>query len=339
MQDNGTKISMRGEAATRFTKYGMATSGDGVEVVWHTTEPNKIMASSYGNLFYRSVDGGATWSSAWEGFSMYQGSVDGSKYPFVSKLAYSRNVPNVLYAVGNEGVWINSNFGTSLVLSPIKEKYGRVANFFDVEVSRAEPKIVWAGSGMSGAPEPRNLHVSLNSGVTFQATNNFSPVVLGNITKLATHPTQPNTAYALFSFFGRPKVIRTTDLGQSWTEISGFGTNKVSSNGFPDVPVYCLYVMPDNPDVIWVGTAIGIVESLDNGRSWALLNGFPNVSVWDMKGQDDEIVIATFGRGIWTAKMNSNQNVLAPLLLGIGTRPNQNLAIRFQLLDSYFKGL
>jgi hypothetical protein len=150
---------------------------------------------------------------------------------------------------------------------------------------------------------------------------------------------EPNTAYALFSFFGRPKVIRTTDLGQSWTDISGFGTNKVSNNGFPDVAVYCLYVMPDNPNIIWAGTEIGIVESQDNGATWALLNNFPNVSVWDMKGQDDQIVIATHGRGIWTAKMTSDQNPVQPpqllAILAMGTRPNQDLAIRFQLLDSY----
>jgi photosystem II stability/assembly factor-like uncharacterized protein len=327
MQDNGTRISMAGQSASKFTKYRYATGGDGGEAVWHTKDPNKIMASSYGDLFYRSVDGGATWSPAWEGFSMYQGSIDGSKYPFLSKLAYSRNVPDLLYSVGNEGVWINSNFGTSWVLSPITEKWGFLALFFDVEVSRADPKIVWAGSGMSGAPNPRNLHVSLNSGSTFQATNNFSPVVLGNLTKLATHPTQPNTAYALFSFFGRPKVIRTTDLGKSWTDISGFGTNKVSNNGFPDVAVYCLYVMPDNPNIIWAGTEIGIVESQDNGATWALLNDFPKVSVWDMKGQDDEIVIATFGRGIWTAKMTSNQNPPQNIVTGAETSTQSSVLV------------
>ena len=75
---------------------------------------------------------------------------------------------------------------------------------------------------------------------------------------LATHPTEDSTAYALFSIADAPKVLRTTDLGQTWTDISGFGTNPTSGNGFPNVATYCLLVMPDNPNEIWAGTEIGL---------------------------------------------------------------------------------
>jgi hypothetical protein len=61
-------------------------------------------------------------------------------------------------------------------------------------------------------------------------------------------------------------------------------------------------VFPYNTDIIWAGTEIGIFESLDNGQSWHYSNnGFPAVSVWQMFIQDNKIVIATHGRGIWTA--------------------------------------
>jgi hypothetical protein len=54
--------------------------------------------------------------------------------------------------------------------------------------------------------------------------------------------------------------------------------------------------------VIWAGTEIGIVESADNGASWHILDGdFPNVSVFQMFYQDSMVVLATHGRGIWTA--------------------------------------
>ena len=107
----------------------------------------------------------------------------------------------------------------------------------DVDVSRANANIVWAGSGMANSGTLRNLQVSTNGGATFTPTNNYTDRILGGITKLATHPTEANTAYALFSFSGRPKILRTTNLGETWTDISGFGMGTTSSTGFPNVAV------------------------------------------------------------------------------------------------------
>ncbi|MCA4898102.1 MAG: T9SS type A sorting domain-containing protein [Bacteroidota bacterium] len=327
MQDNGTRISRAGESASKTSSYRFAIGGDGFEVLWHTLDSKKIIGSLYNNTFFRTIDGGTSWSPAFSGFPLVSGSPDATKYPFVSKLAHSKNVPDMLFAVGSDGVWKSTNFGGLWTLTPITNNWGTASTFFDVEVSRANANVVWAGAGMTNL---RNIHVSTNGGSSFTSTANYSATTLGFITKLSSHPTQPNTAYALFSFYGKPKILRTTDLGATWTDISGFNTNTISSNGYPDVATYCLYVMPDDPNIIWAGTEIGIVESKDNGSTWSLLDDFPNVSVWDMKGQDDQIVIATHGRGIWTAQMTNNQTpVQRPQLLAMGTRPNQDLAIKF----------
>jgi hypothetical protein len=99
----------------------------------------------------------------------------------------------------------------------------------------------------------------------------------------------------------RPKILRTSDFGETWEDISGFGNDSTSNNGFPDVMVYSLLVMPYNTDIIWAGTEIGIFESPDNGETWHYAdNGLPAVSVWQMFVQDNTIVLATHGRGIWT---------------------------------------
>ena len=91
----------------------------------------------------------------------------------------------------------------------------------------------------------------------------------------------------------------------SWSDISGFPSGwgvGVSASGFPNVAVTSLAVMPYDTDVIWAGTDIGIVETTDRGASWNLVTNFPHVSVWDMKVRDQgEVVLATHGRGIWTA--------------------------------------
>lgn len=327
MQDNGTWRSPSGQQASSTSNYQFSIGGDGFEVVWHKLDPLKLIGGSQGNNFRKSVNGGLTWINATSGLS--------GTHPFVSKLATSNDVPDVLFTLSSAGVFRSNDFGSTWSLTAISDKWGGSSSLMDVEVSKANANIIWAGSGMNNTGALRNLYVSTNGGQTFTATNNYTEHTLGGITKLASHPTQPNTAYAIFSFAGRPKILRTMDLGQSWQDITGFA-GSVSTNGFPDVAVYCVYVRPDNPDIIWAGTELGIVESEDNGASWTLLDDFPNVSVWDMKGVDNQVVIATHGRGIWTAEMENSQLELKnPIIYAVGTSPKSELALGITLPETF----
>lgn len=328
MQDNGTWKSPTGLTAQAITNYSFNIGGDGFEVIWHNLDDRKIIGGSQGNNFQRSINGGNTWTNATNGLS--------GSHPFVSKLANSRANPERIYTLSSAGVFRSLNFGESWILTPITEKWGGATSLMDVEVSQANANIVWAGSGMVNSGSLRNLHVSTDGGVVFTPTNNYTSVPLGGITKLASHPKEENTAYALFSFSGRPKVLRTTNLGETWEDISGFESGAVSTRGFPDVAVYCLYVRPDNTNIIWVGTEIGIVESQDNGQTWAFIDDFPSVSVWDMKGQDNQVVIATHGRGIWTATIEAPQvTVTVPEIIASGTTPKEKLIIKVLVQENF----
>jgi len=68
--------------------------------------------------------------------------------------------------------------------------------------------------------------------------------------------------------------------------------------------VYSLLVMPQDPNWIWAGTEIGLVESLDGGQSWTLADyNIPATAIWDMKWMDDQVILATHGRGLWTVEI------------------------------------
>ncbi len=324
-QDNGTWKSPTTLPASASSHYTFCIGGDGFEVIWHNLNDQKLIGGSQFNGFRRSTDGGLSWVPATSGLS--------GSHPFISKLANSRKNPERIYTLSSAGVFYSANFGASWTLTPITSKWS-TSSLMDVEVSRANPNIVWAGSGMSGTALA--LHVSTDAGVTFAPTLNPSPALIsGGITKLASHPFEPNTAYALFSQAGNPKILRTTDLGQTWEDISGFDTGDVSTRGFPDVAVYCLYVRQDNPDILWAGTEIGIVESLDNGVSWGLITDIPAISVWDMKGQDNQVVIATHGRGIWTATLDVSQESPRPEILEWGTSPEKEFLVRVHIEEAY----
>jgi photosystem II stability/assembly factor-like uncharacterized protein len=329
MQDNGTWLSPAGQNASSSSDYNFKIGGDGFEVIWHNTNTQLLIGGSQGNRFARSTNGGASFVSATSGLGSE------TEMPFISKLANSRALPDKLFTLGLRGVFVSNNFGQNWRLTPITQKWGN-SSAMDIDVSRANPYIVWAGLGMTAT---LNLHVSTDGGVTFKTTNNYTEVSMGTISKLASHPTEPFTAYALFSLAEKPKILKTTDLGNTWVDISGFDTNKTSSKGFPDVAVYCLYIRPDDTNIIWAGTEIGIVESQDGGETWALLDDFPNVAVWDMKGVDDQIVIATHGRGIWTASVGAEQFILpeniSPTLSAVGTDPNGNFALLLEKIAGY----
>jgi photosystem II stability/assembly factor-like uncharacterized protein len=337
MQDNGTRMSPDNEDANAKTNYIFGVDGDGFEVIWNSKDKDQLLASRYYGHISKSSNGGVSWKTV--------NSFDNSEYPFVTKLSNSKDFPDRVFTAGAKGVYVSDNFGESWTLTPIASKFVVGSAFFlDVEVSRANANIVWAGSGMNNVDNLRNLFLSTNGGKTFSPTTNYTLASLGNITKLASHPIDPNTAYALFSFAGKPKIIETKDLGQTWTDISGFGNGITSTTGFPDVAVYCLYVRHDKPNIIWAGTEIGIVESQDNGDTWALLDEFPHVAVWDMKGQDGQVVIATHGRGIWTATIKteeptpsfpppppSDQHVTnIPKVIASGTSPTGEFVFRWK---------
>ncbi|MFC2104884.1 T9SS type A sorting domain-containing protein, partial [Bacteroidota bacterium] len=299
-QDNGTWQSPADEDAHADSRYYYRITGDGFECLWHQTNPDTLIGSVYNNRFYRSINEGASWSTASSGITNDDG-------PFVSKLSASKFNPDMIFAVGGNGVYKSTNFGASWTLKTVTTNWNNrtdeyVYNSFNVEPSLANENIIWAGAAMA-TDNNMQMQVSTDQGETFTAVDDFADVNINAlISGIATHPQEDSTAYVLFSISGFPKVLRTVDLGQTWEDISGFGTNDVSSNGFPNVETHCLLVMPYNTNILWVGTDIGIFESTDNGATWALANNpLQSMSISDMQIYEDQIAISTYGRGIWTA--------------------------------------
>lgn len=294
MQDNGTYVSS-GEPVDATNNYNFVIGGDGFEVIWHAKDPLKVIGGYQFNGIRRSTNGGVSFVNAVNGIT------DG---PFITRLAGSKTSPDVIYAIGGAGVYKSTDFGASWTMKTISDsKWGGTASANDVEVSISNDKIVWAGAGM--AEGSISLFVSTDAGETYEAVNNYSPSPQAYYTGIYTHPTEDSTAYALFSRANFPKILKTTDLGQTWEDISGFeGNDGESDRGFPDVFVHSLLVMPFDTDIIWAGTEIGLYESIDGGQSWNKRNDIPSVSLWSMKVVDNEIVIGTHGRGIWTATVD-----------------------------------
>jgi photosystem II stability/assembly factor-like uncharacterized protein len=330
MQDNGTWRSPID--ADLSSDWVSQIGGDGYETSWHFDDPQKLMGGYQYNGLQRSTDGGQTWTSATSGMS----DTGSGAAPFITKIGKSWMRPDHVFAVGASGVWRSTNFGASWSLASISSAdWGDLSSFMDVRVSKADPDIVWAGSRMDDSGK---INVSTDGGSSFAGTSVYPDVTMGRISGLATHPTEPNTAYALFSFAQRPKVLKTTDQGANWTDISGFGTGTTSTNGFPDVAVYDLAVWPNDPNHIWVGSEIGLIESVDGGATWALAdNGLPSVGVWFLNAIENEMVLGTHGRGIWTTTINEldDNQTFNPLFESMVQIPSGDLEMVFNFRSEY----
>jgi hypothetical protein len=330
MQDNGTWRSPDDPTAT--TPWTFQIGGDGYETSWHFDDPSKMIGGYQYNGFQRSLDGGLSWSSATGGLS----DTGAGNAPFITKIGKSNARPDHLFVVGASGIWRSTDFGGSWNLSTISSgTWGSVSSFMDVRVSEADPDVVWAGSRMD---IDADIMVSTDGGVTFNATTDYTDVTMGRISGLSASPHDPATAYVLFSYAERPKILKTTDHGATWADISGFGTGTVSTNGFPDVAVYDLMVFPNDVNKIWVGSEIGLIESTDGGANWALaVNGLPSVGIWKLAAIEDEIVLATHGRGIWTTTDAAlmNGSTYNPLLNNAAQNTSGDLHLEFNLRSAY----
>src|SRR6266487_3786790 len=126
------------------------------------------------------------------------------------------------------------------------------------------------------------------------------------------------TAYAAFDrhTFGdmAPYVFRTTDFGKTWTPL-------VTAQDSKGVRGYAHVIKEDiaKPNLLFLGTEFGLYVSVDGGKEWAQFKGgrFPAVAVRDLAIQprDNDLVLATHGRGIWIVDDITPWRALTPELL------------------------
>ncbi|MBV8205791.1 MAG: sialidase, partial [Acidobacteria bacterium] len=124
------------------------------------------------------------------------------------------------------------------------------------------------------------------------------------------------TAYATFDrhTFGdmKPYCYRTTDFGQTWAALP------VAESG---VTGYAHVIKEDvkDPQLLFLGTEFGLWVSLDGGQRWVQYKpgNFPAVAVRDIAvhSRDNDLVLATHGRGIWIIDDIAPLRALTPELM------------------------
>lgn len=196
---------------------------------------------------------------------------------------------------------------------------------YSISESPKNAKVLWVGT------DDGNLQLSRDGGKSW--TNLRS--AFGGVPKDATvswveaSPHAEGTAFVTFDGHGAGELatyaFRTDDLGKTWTSLAT-----------PDLEGYAHVIKQDpvRSDLLYLGTELGLFISADGGRSWAAYKGsdFPKVAVRDMVFQprEQDLVLATHGRGIWIIDDLTPLRALTPELLGrdvaiLPTRPAVSL--------------
>ncbi len=145
------------------------------------------------------------------------------------------------------------------------------------------------------------------SGVAAWAVIDKAPLPNRAVTQVLPSASDPtgNTVYAAFSGFNGATpttpghVFKSTNglSGATWTNISG---------DLPDIPVNAIAIDETKENgqpvtALYVGTDVGVFESLDGGAHWRRLSrGMPNVAVFGLaRDRNGRLVAATHGRGMF----------------------------------------
>ena len=93
-----------------------------------------------------------------------------------------------------------------------------------------------------------------------------------------------------------PLVFRTRDYGKTWTKIvDGFATGQVSGSF-----VHFVREDPAHAGLLFAGSESNMYASFDDGDHWQPLQlNLPTTSFRDALIKDNDLVVASYGRGIW----------------------------------------
>lgn len=172
-----------------------------------------------------------------------------------------------------------------------------------INPSPVQAGVVWVGT------DDGQLQVTKDGGKNWENCSKLLPDApkSGWIPAIEASPVRAGEAFVVVNNYRQndwePYLYHTTDFGKSWKRIAT-PKNLPTANGAKGGN-YCLSVVqdPEAPNLIFLGTEHGLYISINTGTDWVKVPGetLPSVPIFDMKIQqrDGDLVLGTFGRGIW----------------------------------------
>ncbi|MGC1291425.1 MAG: hypothetical protein WA855_09105 [Candidatus Acidiferrales bacterium] len=172
--------------------------------------------------------------------------------------------------------------------------YGEVV--FSIAPSPVQKGLIWAGTN-----DGQVWYTKTGGGNWTNVTKNISGLpAWGQISSIAPSSFAAGTAYVSVDFRlmdnRDPYIYKTTDFGQTWTQIGG---------GIPKSEFSYVRVVTEDPNcqgLLFAGTGNALYYSLDDGENWKMFDtGLPHATVsWAVVQKHfHDLVVSTYGRGLY----------------------------------------
>ncbi len=151
------------------------------------------------------------------------------------------------------------------------------------------PTTLWAGT------DDGKLWVTRDGGKHWTDITPAQVTPWSKVTQLEASHFDDTTAYASVNRFRvddlAPYIYRTHDSGKTWTQITG---------GLPPGPVDAVREDPVRKGLLYASTENGVWVSFDDGGAWqSLQHNLPHTAARDIVVHDNDLIVATHGRGFW----------------------------------------
>lgn len=183
--------------------------------------------------------------------------------------------------------------------------YGNIVAFDESPIKQG---LLYAGT------DDGLIQVSKDAGITWTKISTFTGVPMNTrVNMIVADLHDENTVYATFNNHRsgdfKPYVMKSKDAGKSWHSISG----NLPEQG----AAFAIRQDHLNPNLLFAGTEFGCYFSNDGGKKWTKLAGLPTIAVYDIDIQkrENDVVIASFGRGFYVLDNYSPLRTLSQEIL------------------------
>lgn len=318
-QDNGTPMVLNDQV----NAWQELVGADGWQTYFDHTDPTRVYASTQQLGMARFVMNYATGQPI-EGKLI--GYVDGANgitkrdydhSAFYVPYELSPNNPNVL-VLGTNRLLRTNNRGDSWIALSTEVDTAISA----VAIAPGNDNIIWFAT-------TRSIFKTEDGGATY-ANVTRANLPKRYLTHLEFDPSDHRNVYVTYSGYGTPHVFKSTNAGASWTDIS---------SNLPDVPANTVQVHPQKPNMLFLGTDIGVFLSENTGQTWQpCTDNFPTVQVAAifLHANSTRVYAATHGRGVYSAELTNSAAVLSVNAneIQMQTRPNQTGEASFTISNT-----
>ncbi len=181
------------------------------------------------------------------------------------------------------------------------------ATITTLDESPIAPCMLWVGTDDGNVQFTRNACPATGQPEWTNVTANIPSHPGYWVSRVTASAHDPAVAYVSVTGYRnddfKPFVWKTSDYGKTWKSIAG---------NLPDEPINVIREDHRNPNLLFVGTEPGLYASLNGGASWTDVRGtMPRQFVYDMQihPRENELVVATHGRGIFIADVSHLQEM------------------------------